>query len=63
MFQLQNNGGVATFVSADGQRLRVAFVSSSIVRISFTQGRDFSDLPSRIVTGQDALQQYVISNQ
>jgi hypothetical protein len=55
VFELQSNEGATTFACADGRRLRVVFVSPSIVRISFTQGRDFSDLPSRIVTRRDAM--------
>jgi alpha-D-xyloside xylohydrolase len=54
LFELQNDG-VTTFASADGQRLRIVFISPSIVRISFTQGRDFSDLPSRIVTCREPM--------
>lgn len=55
MFELQSNDGTTTFVSADGQCLRVVFVSASIVRISFTHCRDFSDLPSRIVTSRETM--------
>jgi alpha-D-xyloside xylohydrolase len=56
VFQLESKDRGALFVSPQGQRLRVIFVSPSIARISYTEGRDFSEGPSRIVIAQDAFQ-------
>ena len=54
----------------DDRRLRIRFVTNSIVRITYTQGREFMDRPSRIVVApadevafalRTEEQQYVIS--
>lgn len=49
MFTLDNQSGPFTFIW-DEQRLRVTFFTPSIVRVTYTLGRQFKDRPSRIVT-------------
>jgi alpha-D-xyloside xylohydrolase len=52
MFGIESrlSGGV---VFRDGdRRLRVWFVTEAIVRVTYTQGREFLDRPSRIVVGE-----------
>jgi alpha-D-xyloside xylohydrolase len=49
MFILESNEGAAIFTS-DTRRLRVAFITESIARITYTEGRPFSTRQSRIVT-------------
>jgi alpha-D-xyloside xylohydrolase len=48
----------------DGEkRLRLAFVNSSVVRISYTQGGEFNDRPSRIVTEAARFDGFQISDE
>ena len=49
MYKLESHDGAAVF-SSDGKRLRVGFVADGIVRVTFTEGREFLDKPSRIVS-------------
>lgn len=51
MFQLESHDNGTVFVSAE-KRLRIGFVTESIACVTYTEGRDFRDLPSRIVTCQ-----------
>lgn len=53
MFVLKDGGPAAVFACGD-QLLRVGFVSPGCVRITYTQGRDFQDRPSRVVVGDRA---------
>lgn len=48
MFQVRKHAKAITFQSGD-RHLRVAFVSAEIARITYTEGRNFVDPPSRIV--------------
>ncbi len=49
MFKFESNDNGAVFVSAD-TRLRIGFVTESIACVTYTAGRAFRELPSRIVT-------------
>jgi len=49
MYKLESYDGAAVF-SSDAKRLRVGFVADGIVRVTCTEGRDFLDKPSRIVS-------------
>ena len=51
MFTLESNDGAAVFVSGE-HRLRIAFITESIARITWTEGREFCTTESRIVTTQ-----------
>lgn len=48
MFQIKKQAESMVFQSGD-RYLRILFVSSAIARITYTEGRDFVDRPSRIV--------------
>jgi len=49
MYKLESHDGAAVF-SSDGTRLRVGFVADGTVRVTCTEGREFLDKPSRIVS-------------
>ncbi len=52
MFQMRNSEGTLTFT--EGTRLlRLTFVKPGIVRVTYTEGRDFSTRPSLIVTATE----------
>jgi alpha-D-xyloside xylohydrolase len=52
MFELVSNDGAVVLANGEGQRLRIGFFSPCVARITFTQGREFLDKPSRIVTAK-----------
>ena len=58
MFIIESNHGCAVFASGE-RRLRVAFVSNSIVRVTCTEGKPFQTIPSLIVTAQRSYTEYV----
>ena len=49
MFEVQSRGRDVVLTSEDGRRLRIAFLSPSIARITYTKGKDFEQRQSRIV--------------
>lgn len=59
MFILESNDGSVIFTS-DTKRLRIAFITESIVRITYTDGRPFLTRPSRIVTSRKSFAKYVL---
>jgi alpha-D-xyloside xylohydrolase len=59
MFILESNDGSATFTS-DTRRLRIAFITESIARITYTDGRSFLTRQSRIVTSHESFTKYVL---
>jgi alpha-D-xyloside xylohydrolase len=68
MFEIEQDSGsqeigFIVLASAAGQRLRIAFVSPSIARITFTQGRDFIDAPSRIVNTNRTYTNFTLRDQ
>lgn len=52
MLELETRSDSIILRRADDHRLRITFITDSIARITTTQGRDFVDKPSRIVTAQ-----------
>jgi alpha-D-xyloside xylohydrolase len=54
MFTLKSNDGAAVFESGD-RHLRVAFPAAEIARVTYTEGKEFSDNPSRIVSYKSLL--------
>jgi len=54
MYTLKSNDGAAVFEAGE-RRLRLAFPSAGIVRVTCTEGKEFSDKPSRIVVGGQGL--------
>jgi alpha-D-xyloside xylohydrolase len=54
MFAIESVDEDLILASKNGQRLRVRFMSPSIVRVTYTQGRSFKDTRSRIVTMDSA---------
>jgi len=59
MFTLESNNDSVVLVSGN-KRLRVAFVTPAIARITFTQGKPFQDRPSLIVTSQTRFTGYTL---
>ena len=59
MFILESNVGSAIFIS-DARRLRIAFITESIARITYTDGRPFLIRQSRIVTSRKNYTKYVL---
>ena len=60
MLALTNSDGVLTF--SDGVRLlRLAFVSAGIVRVTYTEGREFCAKPSLIVTATGSFHGYAVT--
>jgi len=59
MFTLESNDGSAIFTS-DARRLRIAFITESIVRVTCTEGKPFQTGPSRIVTTRKSYTEYVL---
>jgi alpha-D-xyloside xylohydrolase len=62
MFTLESNDGSATFVSGN-DRLRIGFLHESIVCVTFTRGRAFSDKPSRIVIPQEPYSAWAVTEE
>ncbi len=60
MFILESNDGSAIFTS-DTRRLRIAFITESIARITYTDSRPFLTRQSRIVTSRKSFTKYVLS--
>lgn len=56
MFSLESKDSAV--LEENGRRLRVAFVTPSIVRVTYTEGRPFQDRPSRIVTAKLSYQEF-----
>ncbi len=59
MFVLESNDGAVIITSGVG-RLRVAFITESIARITYTEGRPFQTRPSRIVTSCKNYTKYTV---
>lgn len=57
MFVLESNHGSAIFTS-NKRRLRIAFITESIARITFTEDKPFQIRPSLIVTTQQSYTKY-----
>src|SRR6185312_6476493 len=49
MYTLESRDGAAVFASGE-KRLRVGFLADAIVRVTFTEAREFRDKPTRIVS-------------
>ena len=60
MFSLESNDDAVVLASGD-DRLRVAFASPSIARITFTRGKPFLDRPSLIVTSTARFTGYALT--
>ncbi len=59
MYDLESNHGAAVFTS-DKRRLRIAFITESIARITFTEDKPFETRPSLIVTMQQSYTKYIL---
>jgi alpha-D-xyloside xylohydrolase len=59
MFVLESNDG-SVMLTSDARRLRIAFITVSIARITYTEGRPFQTRPSRIVTSRKSYAKYVL---
>ena len=62
MFRLESNDGCAVFTSGE-RRLRVSFITESVARITYTEGKPFQVRPSLIVTTQKTYTQYLLQEQ
>jgi alpha-D-xyloside xylohydrolase len=60
MYKLESNQGAAIFTSGN-KRLRVAFITPSIARITFTEDKSFLTRPSRIVITQQSYPDYCLT--
>ena len=60
MFSLESNHE-AVILAAGDERLRIAFVTPAIARITFTCGKPFLDRPSLIVTSSDRFTGYSLT--
>jgi alpha-D-xyloside xylohydrolase len=59
MYVLESNHGAAVFTS-DKRRLRIAFITESIARITFTEDKPFETRHSLIVTSQQSYTKYTL---
>jgi len=59
MFILESNNGSLVFAS-DEKRLRLVFVTESIVRVTYSEGSQFQTRPSLIVTTRKIFKDYVL---
>lgn len=59
MFTLESNLGSIVLVCGE-KRLRIAFVTPAIVRITFTQGKQFLDRQSLMATSQERFSGYAL---
>jgi alpha-D-xyloside xylohydrolase len=59
MFVLESNDGRAILTSGV-RHLRIAFITESIARITYTEGRPFQTRPSRIVTSSKNYTKYAV---
>lgn len=62
MFRLESNDGCAVFTSGE-RRLRVAFVTESVARITYTEGKPFQTRPSLIVTTRKSYTRYSLQEE
>ena len=59
MFVLESNNG-SVILTSEARRLRIAFITESIARITYTEGRPFQTRPSRIVTSRKNYTSYIL---
>lgn len=62
MFCLESNDGCAVFTSGE-RRLRVSFITESVARITYTEGKPFQTRASLIVTSRKSYTQYSLQEE
>lgn len=62
MFRLESNDSCAVFTSGE-RRLRVSFITESVARITYTEGKPFQTRASLIVTSRKSYTQYSLQEE